>query len=163
MLPATCGLKKLRSVVEAARRGGDSRPVITVLFHEFDFVESGDRGGHISLEQFDELLGWVAAQDDLECVPAETLVKGACLGEERLRPLVLQYWLSKIVPPLFPNFPDRWLPDRSAAAVVMRGALLAGAFYGALLSGTTLLCFWEVLSNLVDGGLIMRRCPRCLA
>lgn len=85
-LPQTCSLTQMRAAVEAARAGKDARPLVVPLFHEFDFVENSAQRGRVSLEQFDELMAWLAAQPDVAVrTGAQALAEGHDLGIERYR------------------------------------------------------------------------------
>lgn len=85
-LPQTCSLTQMRESVEAARAGRDARPLVVPLFHEFDFVENSAERGRVSLEQFDGLLAWLAAQPDVTVrTAAQVQADGHDLGIERYR------------------------------------------------------------------------------
>jgi len=64
-LPSTCGLPDLQAAVRQARTTSDIQPVIVVLFHAYDFLESDRRNGKLTYQDFVELLKWVTSQEDI--------------------------------------------------------------------------------------------------
>jgi len=66
-LPATCELRlgQVRGAVPSARRSGETAPIVVVMCHPHDFVEVNQERGVTNLDQFEELLDWLKAQDDV--------------------------------------------------------------------------------------------------
>jgi len=64
-LPRTCDLQEVQSAVRAARESLADGPLVVVLFHHYDFVESDPQAGQLSLPDLDKTLDWVSAQSDL--------------------------------------------------------------------------------------------------
>jgi predicted deacetylase len=64
-IPRTCDLWDVESSISAARASADDDPLVVVLFHQYDFVESDPEAGRISLPQLDRILEWVSAQADV--------------------------------------------------------------------------------------------------
>jgi len=70
-LPATCDLLEVREAVEQARRLPAGRHVIVVQLHPVDFQPGKET---LPPEEFDDLLAWVASQDDI----AVRTIREAC-------------------------------------------------------------------------------------
>jgi len=66
LLPCTCDPAGLRRAVESARRLEDPHAIIVVLIHPGDFREGPGRTGQLTIQGFEKLLGWVAAQKDVQ-------------------------------------------------------------------------------------------------
>lgn len=60
-IPSTCLLSELPASIAAAKE--DPGAFITVLFHEYDFMESGSQQASITTSGFGPILDWVAQQD----------------------------------------------------------------------------------------------------
>jgi hypothetical protein len=71
ILPETCTLAQLRDVIHYARKNVDYHPIICVMFHQYDFVGIDDTMEaekiyrKVTIEEFRELLSWIASQNDL--------------------------------------------------------------------------------------------------
>jgi len=65
-LPITTEPAKLQAAVEAARANIAADPVIGVLFHPYDFSESGDERANMSVGSFERLLAWLRDQSDVQ-------------------------------------------------------------------------------------------------
>lgn len=65
-VPFSVGLPHLRDAVQAARTSSDSRPLLIVLFHGYDFQSSQDSRAHITFKEFSSMLGWLSSQEDVE-------------------------------------------------------------------------------------------------
>lgn len=65
-LPGNCDLRHLRLAVEYARRSNTPRPIVVVLFHQYDFQEVDKTRGRITFSDFVNVLGWVKGQKDLK-------------------------------------------------------------------------------------------------
>jgi len=72
ILPATCSLAQLKEAIHYARKIIDSHPMICVMFHQYDFVETennieAEKIVHkMSLKEFDDLVAWITSQNDLQ-------------------------------------------------------------------------------------------------
>jgi peptidoglycan/xylan/chitin deacetylase (PgdA/CDA1 family) len=108
-LPRTCDLKDLKCAGAAARDSISDDPLVVVLFHHYDFVESDPQAGVLSLPDLDKTLEWVSAQPDLRLL---TLVEASRLlpdlGARRF------YWnrnalLWQVTPP-WVNLTIHWPP-----------------------------------------------------
>jgi len=64
-VPATCGVSQLRKAIRQARDVPDPTPSIVVLFHPYDFVESGNPKGLLTFDLLAETLDWLSSQDDV--------------------------------------------------------------------------------------------------
>jgi peptidoglycan/xylan/chitin deacetylase (PgdA/CDA1 family) len=65
LLPLTAHLRDVPAALAEARRFHKAGPVIVVVMHHFDFVESGVDGGSIDLQGFAALLANLSAQPDV--------------------------------------------------------------------------------------------------
>lgn len=74
-LPGTCSLRNIRDAINDARRASDRKPVIVVLFHHYDFIESNDKRGFLSLEMFSDLLDQLLAKPNLKQLSISQAVK----------------------------------------------------------------------------------------
>jgi peptidoglycan/xylan/chitin deacetylase (PgdA/CDA1 family) len=72
--PMTTELGGMRAAVAAALAGGEEAPVVGVMMHPYDFVESGDKRATISLAQFEQELLWLKAQANVRIVPISALL-----------------------------------------------------------------------------------------
>ena len=63
--PITCELTQLREAIDSARRIQDLHPIITVLFHSYDFKEVDKTNGMITLDDFNALIDFISSQKDL--------------------------------------------------------------------------------------------------
>lgn len=70
-MPMTCKLSQLREAIAQARRNKGDRPVITVLFHPFDFREGDSQRYITTINQLDKLLDWLNSQRDVAAVTGE--------------------------------------------------------------------------------------------
>jgi peptidoglycan/xylan/chitin deacetylase (PgdA/CDA1 family) len=64
-VPATCDLPHLRDAIASARRSGEARSTVVVLFHAYDLREIDGNRGVMSFAELVELLDWVESQDDV--------------------------------------------------------------------------------------------------
>ena len=67
-IPMTCELSQLRAVISNARATGDSNPLITALFHAYDFREINNEHASLSLDEALRELEWLSSQEDVETV-----------------------------------------------------------------------------------------------
>ena len=64
-LPRTCDLQDVKSAVSAARDAVADNPLVVVLFHHYDFLESDPQAGVLQLADLDKTLEWVSVQRDV--------------------------------------------------------------------------------------------------
>lgn len=67
-LPYTCGLPGLPPAIREAQASSDAHPLIVVLFHSYDFVESGEEAARYSFPMLSEALRWLASNRDMRVV-----------------------------------------------------------------------------------------------
>lgn len=85
-LPITIETHDLRRAVAQARRAGDGEAVIGVLLHPYDFRESGDQRGAMTLAQFAQEVRWLVEQPDVRVVSVSQLIREQQgLDHERFR------------------------------------------------------------------------------
>ncbi len=100
-IPATCGLSDLHNAIDAAKSATDN-PLIVVLFHHYDFIESKDERGAIPLKGFSDLLDWVVSQVDLKVVSLEEAGRFiADLSSNRFIAIEKWRFLDKLMPEKF--------------------------------------------------------------
>jgi peptidoglycan/xylan/chitin deacetylase (PgdA/CDA1 family) len=71
--PYTAELGGMRAAIASARQSGEEHPVVGIMMHPYDFIESGDKRGMISLEQFEKELLWLKEQKDVRVLPISAL------------------------------------------------------------------------------------------
>ncbi|MFH1727409.1 MAG: DUF2334 domain-containing protein [Pseudomonadota bacterium] len=62
-IPTTINLDKLDFLINSSKRNNDKNILIHVLFHEFDFLESKNSKGFISLNAFEKLLHYLKSSN----------------------------------------------------------------------------------------------------
>jgi len=90
--PGNCSLGAVRSAVELFRRSDLHFGALVVVYHPYDFTESGDWRGWFTLDRFGELVSWCAAQPDIRMLSLSDLAHarrrftrdGASFGDIRL-------------------------------------------------------------------------------
>ncbi len=128
-VPATCSLKNLRDAIKAARTSSDQQPLIVALFHHYDFTESKDKRGNMSLQSLSDLLDWLALQKDLRFISISQANKViADLSAQRF--LMVERWRSV----------ERFLPSKlrekkpvllyHEASVLLNTRFKLGIYYG---------------------------------
>lgn len=65
-LPITADILDLKIAIAGAQQSDDDEAVVGVLLHPYDFLESNDERGRLTLQDMDALLGWLRAQSNLE-------------------------------------------------------------------------------------------------
>jgi hypothetical protein len=65
-IPWTCFLSDLKTAVPAARKISYSQPLIVVIIHAYDFVEDDKSRGFTTVQEFSDLMNWLASQDDVK-------------------------------------------------------------------------------------------------
>jgi hypothetical protein len=85
--PITTDIAGIEEAVERARRSPDPDPIIGVLFHHYDFVESGESRAFVSCEQLGEKLSWLKQQPDVcvKSIGALAAERGQALQHDRYR------------------------------------------------------------------------------
>ena len=83
-VPFTCTLVGLKSAIRWARMSFDPAPVITVLFHPYDFARAA-QPRPMTIDQLLNLLSWVRGQADVSTATIAGLgLRGADVSAERL-------------------------------------------------------------------------------
>lgn len=101
-LPATCGLGNIREAIDSVKHSPDLQPVIVVLFHAYDFFETKDSRGIMSIQGFSDLLDWLISRRDLQLISirqANNIIDD--LTSHRF--LVLEHWrcFERFLPRMF--------------------------------------------------------------
>ncbi len=97
-LPFTCELHEFREAITDARKATETRPVIVVMFHQYDFIEDNKLKGTITYQGFDDLVGWLSSQKDIKAL---TLGETAKLGDISLTRYLSSksnYYLFSLIP-----------------------------------------------------------------
>lgn len=85
-VPITAELRELRDAVAHARKSSDADPIIGILLHPYDFMESGDPRASMTFEEFDEELAWLTKQSDTRVASIGNLcVENSSLTAARYR------------------------------------------------------------------------------
>lgn len=106
-LPITIELQDLRGAVIEARRSDDPSPVVAVLMHPYDFKESGDARGRVSMAELQKELGWLSEQVDIEVSSISALVnRQDDFGSERYRANA-PFYFEQVAPPFVKATTDR--------------------------------------------------------
>lgn len=91
--PYTAELGGMRAAIDAARKGGEDQPVVGIMMHPYDFIESGDKRGIITLAQFEQELLWLKQQKDVRVLPISALFDSSGMDLQRFlanRPSALE-------------------------------------------------------------------------
>lgn len=106
-LPSTCDdLAILQETVINARNSIDPRPVIVVLFHQYEILGNDVNRPQMNVAQFNSLLEWLKAQNDVEVLTIQqTLAQVPDLNAHRYEynQAVLD---SKMIPPMLNSLID---------------------------------------------------------
>lgn len=99
-LPVTCELYEVRDAVESAMRINDPKPVIVVMFHDYDFVEVNRKRGKLSYQEFVDLLSWLTSQRDIRVTSIrEAITARTDLTPERYLTFRSYSKLDILIPP----------------------------------------------------------------
>jgi hypothetical protein len=109
--PATVSnLRTVREAVDAARASDDPSPIVVAYYHPYEFVEFPGPGPlegrppHISLEEFEDLVRWLAAQPDVALVSFTDLLDSEeDLSHARRTQNNLRNLRGDLVPPWIPR------------------------------------------------------------
>jgi len=145
-LPATTGLRDLKSAVaSAARLSCDDQSVVLVLFHSFDFLDIDQRRGRITFQDFVRLLEWTASQQN---VITRTIAQAAAASTEAsdLRFRMFSVFLPHYVRGLSPSFcrhsrPQFYPSIATTRAFQTKSLLSLLGFYVILAASSTLVTF----------------------
>lgn len=74
-MPVKTHLYNARAAIEQAMLYTNLNPIITILFHHYDFKESHIDKAVVNLEKLDELLGWIKVNGMIMTVPLSTAVR----------------------------------------------------------------------------------------
>ncbi len=72
-LPRTCQITELQRAINLAQRFEAYSPHIIAVLHHYDFKEEDPASGRISLDDFGNLLAWLATQPGLSCKTLATM------------------------------------------------------------------------------------------
>jgi hypothetical protein len=75
----------LRGALIVAREVEDGDPIIGVLLHPYDFVESGDKRAVMTTEEFADELQWLLSQPDVQVMSVDQLASNQALDVARFR------------------------------------------------------------------------------
>jgi hypothetical protein len=76
-IPITIELHQIYEVVRQARNGNTTGATVAVLLHPYDFKESGDKRGNLTIVKLREVLAWLRSQADI------TLMSISQAGEKK--------------------------------------------------------------------------------
>ncbi|HSW01793.1 MAG TPA: DUF2334 domain-containing protein [Sedimentisphaerales bacterium] len=151
-VPATCELGQVKEGVRLARQIEDPAPLIVVLFHEYDFIESGSPRASATLRQLAETLRWLSTQNDvavrlMQEVPSADAVR-----------YTKNHWLRRVdqVLPLrlrATSYRPVYLSAEGLQDATRRTVTTAALFY------TGLVLLVAATSYLVGGGFLARISP----
>jgi peptidoglycan/xylan/chitin deacetylase (PgdA/CDA1 family) len=82
--PYTAELGEMRSAIDAARRSGEDSPVVGIMMHPYDFIESDDKRAIISLQKFEQEVRWLKEQPDVRILPISAVLASG-IGMDRQR------------------------------------------------------------------------------
>lgn len=89
LAPMTVEINGLRAAISAARADSDESAdndesaIIGVMMHPYDFIESGDQRGKISLAEFEQELVWLKSQSDVRVVSISELFSSTAVDCRR--------------------------------------------------------------------------------
>jgi peptidoglycan/xylan/chitin deacetylase (PgdA/CDA1 family) len=133
-VPMTIEIPELRTAIERAREGSDPDPIIGVMFHPYDFRESGDARGWITLAELERELAWLTQCEDVSVKSIGTLAaSNRALDARRFRDNRPSAWETA-----FPPFVTRTyqIPVYMSAAPARRArgrrVVATSAFYVAV-------------------------------
>jgi peptidoglycan/xylan/chitin deacetylase (PgdA/CDA1 family) len=129
-LPETCDLPRLKSTVEAAAHAPGGQAVITVMFHEYDFIEVGGKRGTISFGGFTGLLDWLGSRRDVRVMSvarAEGEIRD--LGPQRYADNREYCRTCRLLPAFFGGPPGTYLISSDAIKARQRLLFLAVMLY----------------------------------
>jgi hypothetical protein len=146
IIPETLALRdrsRLGRLMALVERRGESGAVLVMLFHYFDFEESGSERAHMTLSQFDDFLSSLSEDRRVRFDTLAGLAQagGEAFGLDRLRRAqafrrrMRKLSATHLVPyrfmPSFDELPVYW-PAERYAALNRRATLLLGATWGAI-------------------------------
>jgi peptidoglycan/xylan/chitin deacetylase (PgdA/CDA1 family) len=142
-LPSTSDLWELKDAVGVARESREDSPIVVVLFHHYDFLESDPKAGHLGLPDLERLLDWVVLQKDLRLLT----LGGAARALPDLGPRQF-YWnrnalLWQVTPP--------W-------AIVAPGRPPRGVYLSLSAARRAKLVLWSIVILLYGGVLLAAGC-----
>jgi peptidoglycan/xylan/chitin deacetylase (PgdA/CDA1 family) len=129
--PMTTELDDMRAAVAAAHGSGEDAPVVGVMMHPYDFVESGDKRGALTLAQFEQELVWLKAQPNVRILPISALLD-ASHGMDRQRFLANRpSACERSYPPMVNTVASDLIYHNSSGA--LRAKLRRDGLFGAIL------------------------------
>jgi len=129
-LPATTDLLHLQEAIKVARRIPDPKPIITVLFHPYDFFDGLQP---LTIQEFDKLLCWTSQQEDVRVLSIGQAVrlnnKDFGISQLNKNHEANQNTIS-IMPPFLKFFhPSVYLRIKTISRLRLISILLSIAFY----------------------------------
>jgi peptidoglycan/xylan/chitin deacetylase (PgdA/CDA1 family) len=157
-LPNTCELSQLRDVLRYAQRLADVKPIVCVVFHEYDFSEIGypvsNPQGQLNFRDFEDLVQWVVLQKDIQIKTIDQVVKeNVDLSVTRFLNNKYYLRLAHLKPAFWPPFYGYYLPADQAYNLRIRNVfknynvnrtrniLAVAAFYGMMAIGWALIAW----------------------
>ena len=139
-LPVSCGPADIKNAVEAARNIPDPAPVVTILFHAYEFKDVNKELGKITYDDFLDMLSWLSVQKD---VSVKLICQLSNIGRDRYTANRAVSQLSNLLPRRL-----RWkggefvfLSLKGAQSVKSRQYALVFVFYASVLSICAILSF----------------------
>ena len=121
LLPRTAHLGDIPAALQEARRFVQAQPVIVIVLHHFDFLESGSDRAIIDMRGFDAALKQIRNEPDVQICTLGNLAEGFSAPSRQLRQ---QHQLMKN------TFGRRLLPKNSFLDKPLWRAAIAGALHG---------------------------------
>lgn len=160
ILPGTCNLGNLKTVIEYARKIVDYDPIICVVFHEYAFTdvetvtEEEDISYKMSYASFSKLLSWITAQKDVRVMSIDQVLKANVnLSMERFINNKYYLQLVHLKPAWWPPHYGMYLPTDTASYLRFRNlsaflniprarnVLYIASFYGLILLIVSLITY----------------------
>jgi len=147
-LPATCEILELPEAIAMARTMPDPSPVIVVMLHTHDFLESGHPHGALLFADLVKLLKWVISQKDVHfytITEATKVMKS--LNAERLVNFLHVVWSSqdkKLLPPFLDFEAKHYFYPSLSTLHYMRTKrlMILTFFYGGMVFSISLMTFF---------------------
>lgn len=142
-LPVTCELPQLRAIVAAAENMSDEQPVISVMFHEYDFIEAGGKRGKFSFEEFSRTLNWLASHKDIRVMTVgQAADQTSDLSSRRYADNKAYCGAYTLIPAFIGRPEGVYLTSNAAVVAKNRLWALVTAFYFAIFCAAGFAAFW---------------------
>lgn len=142
-IPMSIRLHQVKHAVEQARKSKDLKPIIVVMFHEYDFLDEKIDGIDkrlITIEDLNQLLSWLSLEDDVQIINFQQVTQQIDdLDVKRLS--YVQYYES--LKSLIPGFLKQSMsvyPERASLFGILTKTLI---IYILIIVGTALLA-WKI-------------------